>query len=555
MLEDIDSKDYPVDPLVVRLLQFLKATDGSVTILAIIFFVFMVGVGGLAVDMGRLYNAHSQFQTYVDEVTLNAASELDKEADAIVRAIRAAVGDGQAGPLITDTQDYTTEADEALAVQRMVFLQSLATDPDPSPAILTPVSGDVVLCTWEAGATTCNNGLSVADASNLANFVAVTAVPKTINYFVLPVIDTIGVLFGAPSMVSSSNISGQATAGFRREVCNSTPLMFCNPYESQVAPYGGPFTPIIGQQVQVKLKDGGSDWWVPGNFGYLQIPDSVGHPECNGGGKNKLRCLLGVINPSTQCISADVDTEPGQGLSAHVGLNMRFDIYDPPYKNEKNNPNFAAAKNVTKGKVNGPQCSSNKLTDPPAAPDPANTDRLPRDPCFETDTCTSTLDGSARFGNGGDPGVMTGLLTDYWATNHGGAALPPALAGASTRYEAYRYEANNNLMPNQSASGGENGNPTCSSTYHDQGPTGLDREDRRVILVSVINCLEHDIRGRRSNIPVIDFALMFLTQPIGVDYPGEAGAGNENTVYVEMLGVAEPGGDDGILREYPVLYR
>ena len=70
-----------------------------------------------------------------------------------------------------------------------------------------------------------------------------------------------------------------------------------------------------------------------------------------------------------------------------------------------------------------------------------------------------------------------------------------------------------------------------------------------MLTVAIINCREHDIRGQRDDIPVIAFARMFITEPVGYE------SGSEDDLYVEMLGVAEPGDESGVLHDYPVLYR
>jgi hypothetical protein len=40
---------------------------------------------------------------------------------------------------------------------------------------------------------------------------------------------------------------------------------------------------------------------------------------------------------------------------------------------------------------------------------------------------------------------------------------------------------------------------------------------------------------------------MFMTEPVG-DAP-------DHDLYAEMLGVLEPGGEDGVLHDFPQLYR
>jgi len=236
----------------------------------------------------------------------------------------------------------------------------------------------------------------------------------------------------------------------------------------------------------------------------------------------------GARSTVTRCVRDRVNVRPGQAVSIHTGLNLRFDIWDPPLNSKQSDPAFAPSVNVTKGKVAGPQCRSNQLSDPPPPPD--DTVPIPRDRCFTNGTCE-------RFG---DAQWDTEMI-DYWNTNHPGIAVPGPF---DTRFEYYRYEIDNGLIPDKSGSGGEDGNPSCA-------PSGIDNplRDRREMVVAVINCLEHEVQGSTDDVPVVAFARMFLTEPVGTE------ASNEDDLWVEMLGVAEPGGDDGVLHEFPQLYR
>src|SRR5690349_20547515 len=81
---------------------FLMCASGSMTIPAIVFFVVCMALGGMAVDLQRVYGAHSQMQAYVDDVALAAAAELDGQSGAIARSFDAATGTTN-GPLISGT--------------------------------------------------------------------------------------------------------------------------------------------------------------------------------------------------------------------------------------------------------------------------------------------------------------------------------------------------------------------------------------------------------------------------------------------------------------------
>jgi hypothetical protein len=303
------------------------------------------------------------------------------------------------------------------------------------------------------------------------------------------------------------------------------PLMMCNPYET-----GGnrEFTPIMGQQVLLKTQGSGADW-APGDFGLLDTVESAGEGECTGGlgGTNRIRCVMALINPNSQCVGGRVNVRPGQAVSIHAGLNVRFDVWDSPLQSKRDDPAFAPAANVTKGMSHAPnQCRLNQLS---PAPD---TVPLPRDGCFESGTCDD-----GRFGDV----VSTAQLSAYWSANHGGAPLPGELTGG-TRYDVYRHEIDQGVIPQSALPNGENGAPSCA-------PAGYDNPllDRRTLIVAVVNCLEHNIHGNTDDVPVVAFAKMFMTEPVG-DAP-------DHDLYAEMLGVLEPGGEDGVLHDFPQLYR
>src|SRR6266550_4447824 len=88
------SPDPTTKALLRHLNQLAKDQAGSMTVYAIVFFVMLTAVGGLAVDLGRYYGVHSQMQSFVDDVALAAAAELDGNSatQPLCRAVYAATG-------------------------------------------------------------------------------------------------------------------------------------------------------------------------------------------------------------------------------------------------------------------------------------------------------------------------------------------------------------------------------------------------------------------------------------------------------------------------------
>jgi hypothetical protein len=288
---------------------------------------------------------------------------------------------------------------------------------------------------------------------------------------------------------------------------------------------------MVGKQVLLKSQSG-SDQWAPGNFGLLDLTEDINSPECSGGGGNFVRCVLALADPGTQCVLQDgaVDLKPGNNAGpTRVGFNTRFDMWDPPMQSDRGNVAFAPARNVIKGKTHAAnQCRESDLTDT-GAPSVS----LPRDP---------GIDGDHRIGNG----ISLADLQNYWTTNHPTVAWPFAAGVTPTRYAIYRKEIELGADPVPSEVMG----PTCAAPVSE--PANMDTvRDRRVFVIAVINCIEQNIHGASDNVPVENFAVMFLTEPVIDNAGGTAGEG----IYGEMLGVVKANTSSGVLHEFPVLYR
>ncbi|MEL6316552.1 MAG: pilus assembly protein TadG-related protein [Pseudomonadota bacterium] len=66
--------------------RFARAREGAATVTTVVFLVFLLGVIGLTVDVGRAYIEHSRLQNFVDAAASAAALELDGEPDSLDRA-------------------------------------------------------------------------------------------------------------------------------------------------------------------------------------------------------------------------------------------------------------------------------------------------------------------------------------------------------------------------------------------------------------------------------------------------------------------------------------
>jgi Flp pilus assembly protein TadG len=458
----------------------------------------MFGFAALAIDFGRLATTHTQARAAAEAAALAAASQLDGTPDAITRATNAA----QATPLVQNQQDLA-QSPGNIAISSLRFLNGLPTG-TPSlpenPSVLDPY---------------------VTTDPLEARFVEVGTQTLTQN----------NMFAQAISGGATSTANATAVAGFTQVVCQTVPLAICNPAEADTtAPADPPFNANDwkGHQILMKFNGSGSGW-APGNFGLVDAYEGQGTPT--------VAHNLAASRPSL-CISSLIGLRPGQATNpVRTAINTRFDMYDNPgfggngAGSPKNDPQYRPARNVTKGQVSssgGSACTYPTYTAGTAM-------ALPHDsniPIGSTDP---------RFGNG------TWDCLSYWHTNHPGITEPGGCTGASTpatmtRYEIYRNEIDNGMIPNNTGVGGENGNPTCS------GVTPLtDTPDRRIMVFAVINCNYNSVGGNSNNVPVKAFVKGFLTEPTG-------GSPAFDT-YLEVVDVVKPGADDGILHDIVQLYR
>ena len=561
---------------------FLREDTGTMTILTLVFFVVVMAFGGMAIDIGRLYAVHGQMQAYVDEVALAAASQLDGQGAAISRACLAATGDAKCYtkapgsiPLsvVSTSWSFTTPSQpigpclstpsSTLAVCYIYFLDKLGTGPGPTPDF---AHGDSVLCEFDAvshkwisiGAS-CSPIGSPSDPSAVARYVAVSAVPMTVSYLILPIAE----MFGG-GMATSSTLRLQATAGYVQTACNYTPLMICNPSEpsSNTNP-NYPISVSIGHELQ--MLDGSNK----GNFGFINAPSNSGGVPCEGV-TDQVPCMLAAINSQLQCTqNNEIDiTKPGDSTPYYDALNTRFDIWTNNLKTPSpTSAAFAPAANVEKGicVLSGGKCDysagnvcPNSVTryGTTATLGTAATIPLPRDSAFTSD---GTASGAA--GPIGD-GVTLAALQNYWSVVHPGVSWPQELtddynSGAPPRFSIYRYEIDHNLIPDQSASGGEKGAPMCATSA---APSANQYLDRRMLVAAVVNCTAAGVHGATPNVPVAGYVKLFMVEPIG--YSANPPSGNNplkpsstKALYAEVLGVLVPKDKSGLMHSMSVLYR
>jgi Flp pilus assembly protein TadG len=482
-----------------------------VTIFAIISFSMLLVVIGLIVDVGRVMNVHSQANSFADRAALAAAAELDGRAGALERARQAVFG---ANAQIDPGFRFTLSDDNVVSVQKVTFMASLGDDPvNPfarSPVTSGPVSQrDVVTATGDANGVTPAAGYTSDRADRETRFILVDVTPETEDYLFFPI-----VAFLVPDIERSATVAPQAVAGFERQLCNSAPIMVCNPTEPPAGNANASFDTTPGTMIRSRLQAGTlSTSWGPGVYSLLDVADP--------GSRSALRRYMGSTNPGAACYGNSVIVERNPQRSSNdfqrrrdainEGLNVRFDMYNGAMYGRRTDAEYAPAPNVTKG---------------------LRTDVS--DQC-ENSTSNSTIP---------LPRTATWVRSTYWSRNHNGASLPSGLSEASTRYQVYRREFTDPVGPPES----ERSPPTCSNLTPD---TNILR-DRRVVQVAVVNCraYRNDLRDG-NEVPVVAYADMFLTEPAGNTLRGA----NADELDIEVIGLINPNLPENKVREFPVLAR
>jgi hypothetical protein len=138
-------------------------------------------------------------------------------------------------------------------------------------------------------------------------------------------------------------------------------------------------------------------------------------------------------------------------------------------------------------------------------------------------------------------------------------AMPNGWSSANlpSRHDVYRWEVDTNHIPDNSKKNpkGEDGKPQCSNK------TPNDNPDRRILYAAIIDCATYGdmVKGRAEDIPVIAFAKMFMTQPMTKKStctdPSSESVDCNDTLFVEMMDIVQPGIDDEVIHDIVQLYR
>jgi hypothetical protein len=485
--------------------RLARDESGAVLIYVSIALAVFMGFAALVIDGSRLFTLDTELQSAADAIALAGAAELDGNADAQTRA------DAAMAALVQNEQTFGTGAAAITGFSRR-FLDELPDDDQP-------ITSD-----FEA-----------ADAPS-TRFVEVTINEREIDSMFATAI-------GGDDTAGAEAV---AVAGFTSAVCKFTPLFMCNPYEGTadtLAEFKEQISSTAERRKLIELKKhAGAGMYEPGNFGFLET----------GADDTKFRESLGQIEPEACFSQNGVETHTGNIASAHVPLNTRFDMYANGGEFSKNNADYPPAQNVTKGYLPEVKITPGKVTTDYCKPyldeTYATAMGFPIDSSFDAN----------RIGIGD----WDGKFETYWGINHPGVTPPTGWTNDDppTRYDVYRWEIDEGEIPDNSSSTptGENGN-MADSGKRCSANAPVDDPDRRVLYAAIINCNANPFNGHTVGLPVVAFVKAFMTQPMskeGCDPSTPPGLCDEdNTLYVEMIDVVDPGVDDEVVHDIVQLYR
>jgi hypothetical protein len=272
---------------------------GAILVMMAILIVVLIGIAALALDLGRLFVQRTELQNAADAAALAAAAELDGKSDAQERAKAAAKE--LLSPVQADRGIYFGGFTPDDDIVNFKFYSSL----DPK----TP----------DDGSASPGESLYVELTIDLSQKDEGEGVPL----FFLPVL---GLIPGVDNVQTEEGTKARALAGRQKELCYRPPFMMCVSNETMAAWTETPddLTDDLmqpGQMVKLRQHGGGSSYWVPGDFTFLEALVEPGEKA-----PSLFDYLAGASIAS--CTPSQISSSPGQAVGpSRKGLNTRFDRY------------------------------------------------------------------------------------------------------------------------------------------------------------------------------------------------------------------------------------
>jgi hypothetical protein len=264
---------------------------GSVLVLVTIGMVVLLGMAGLALDMGHTYLMKTRLQNALDTAALSGAKTLDDTDDPVQAEIDA-------------INTFTINAGD-----------------DMNDTSLTPVVefSDIL---FDPG--------QVLDPQYVRVSLAGYQQPMWFAQ-VLPAV-------GNTKQVSASAVAGPSPV--LGEVCDIAPVMVCGDPAgdddcSDGACFGYDYNPFSTDEIVLKSGAGDDSAVGPGNYQLIRLDDSTGGADIR---TNLAGGFEGCVDASN-----DIETEPGNTVGPVAqGLNTRFGIYKGPMDSDIYKPDLVS---------------------------------------------------------------------------------------------------------------------------------------------------------------------------------------------------------------------
>jgi Flp pilus assembly protein TadG len=549
--------------------------DGAVAPTVALSLIALIAAGGVAFDYSRMASLDTELQDAADQAALAAATQLDRQSGACVRAAAAA------SSLLSNKTLFANDSNSSGTAVVV-----------PTTGV-TDCSGNAAIQFYQSYDQTTDTPGNVATSDANAKVVIVSVNPREAMFALTPIV----------AALRSGSINAQAVASLGSSICRMPPVMICNPEET---PGNTSFNAsnYIGDGLRMTAVGGGSGTWAPGNFGFLDTQTGVnGAPD--------LREGLGWNVPAGECVSADgVDTKPGATVTVTDALNTRFDIYDSNTScptggacsasmnsvKDVRRPANASGGNSCKLHNQGWQLDTSgtgyygqtvpsTVADLPTTTTPSAMGH-PRDECHAVSN-DGVCGGAAvqdRMGDGvwdrdayfrtnyvrADNTYWTGGTgTGSWQANTGlSPTVAKTAANFASRYNVYAWEMAHRdqsidgvtvLGPRAPGATGSAlvtyGKPQCSPTQGfgaGQVPNST-TPDRRRVSMAVVNCVANGVQGSSNNVPVERWIDVFLVEP-----SLNRSRTNNGDIYVEIIGPTLNGGANAsqvVVHQVPYLIK
>jgi len=326
-------------------LAWARACDGGIAVTVAVMIPVLVGILALSIDLARLYNASTERNNAADAAAIAAATQLDQQPGACLRALQAAFNT----PLLNEETFVSNKTG------RNVYISDVTSPVTGNPNIqfLSELVHDAdgnVIGTYIADPNVCDETAEYVEVvTNLTGPGEEARVDL--------------VFAGLTGALSQAFPKGYAVAQGQDLFCAELPLFMC-PLEDDVDTFWSKVVTYEHQGKGVWLKaENNNDQYLDGNFGFLRLQNV---------GAAQLGEQLGKVNPPLNCLSTDtITTEPGANESAARAFNSRIDIFHQNMGAEQGDPDWQPAANAVKGYLRSSslRCDfSNSGYQPPPTP-------------------------------------------------------------------------------------------------------------------------------------------------------------------------------------------